>query len=85
MVSGTADVAQQRRDERCDAQNPEWYVRLTQLDPLGRVAGGLRCSLRWQALGAIDVEEEEKWTLDELGIDFPAEWASNEFLQGRNW
>lgn len=38
-----------------------------------------------QALGAIDMEEEDKWTLEELGIDFPAEWASNEFLEGRNW
>lgn len=41
--------------------------------------------LSWQALGAIDVEEEDKWTLEELGIDFPTEWASNEFLEGRNW
>ena len=39
----------------------------------------------WQALGAIDAEEEDKWTLEELGIDFPTEWASNEFLEGRNW
>lgn len=38
-----------------------------------------------QALGAIDVEEEDKWTLEELGIDFPTEWASNQFLEGRNW
>lgn len=46
--------------------------------------GWWRCCL-WQALGAIDVEEEDKWTLEELGIDFPTEWASNEFLEGRNW
>lgn len=38
-----------------------------------------------QALGAIDAEEEDKWTLEELNIDFPNEWASNEFLEGRNW
>lgn len=45
-----------------------------------------RMALLWcQALGAIDMEEEDKWTLEELGIDFPAEWASNEFLEGRNW
>lgn len=38
-----------------------------------------------QALGAIDTEEENKWTLDELNIEFPHEWASSEFLEGRNW
>lgn len=38
-----------------------------------------------QALGVIDTEEEDRWTLDELGIDFPNEWASSEFLEGRNW
>lgn len=38
-----------------------------------------------QALGAIDMAEEERWTLEELDIDFPQEWASSEFLEGRNW
>lgn len=38
-----------------------------------------------KALGAIDMDEEDKWTLEELDIDFPTEWASNEFLEGRNW
>lgn len=40
---------------------------------------------RGQAFGAIDFKEEDRWTLDELGIDFPHEWASSEFLEGRNW
>ncbi|CAM9162703.1 unnamed protein product [Scytosiphon promiscuus] len=50
---------------------PPWYEQL--------IKGG------GKALGAIDTEEEDRWTLEELGIDFPAEWASNEFLEGRNW
>ncbi|CAM9226495.1 unnamed protein product, partial [Choristocarpus tenellus] len=36
-------------------------------------------------LGDLDLHEEENWTLEELGIDFPKEWASSEFLEGRNW
>eukprot|EP00903_Cladosiphon_okamuranus_P014837 g13738.t1 len=50
---------------------PAWYEQLI-------IGGG-------KALGAIDVEEEDKWTLEELGIDFPKEWASNEYLEGRHW
>ncbi|CAM9189853.1 unnamed protein product, partial [Laminaria digitata] len=53
------------------AEAPAWYERLIQ-------GGG-------KALGAIDTQEEDKWTLDELNIDFPKEWASSEFLEGRNW
>ncbi|CAM9402960.1 unnamed protein product [Ectocarpus sp. 12 AP-2014] len=57
--------------ERPAGHAPAWYEQL--------IKGG------GKALGAIDAEEEESWTLEELNIDFPNEWASNEFLEGRNW
>ncbi|CBN80088.1 conserved unknown protein [Ectocarpus siliculosus] len=57
--------------ERPAGHAPAWYEQL--------IKGG------GKALGAIDAEEEDRWTLEELNIDFPNEWASNEFLEGRNW
>ena len=37
-----------------------------------------------QALGVVDTDQEE-WSLNDLDIDFPKEWASSEFMDGRNW
>ncbi len=36
-------------------------------------------------LGVFDGDEDARIDFDELGITFPKEWASSEFMDGRDW
>ncbi len=36
-------------------------------------------------LGIFDGDEDARVNFDELGITFPKEWASSEFMDGRDW
>jgi hypothetical protein len=58
-------------DRQKSRQGGNWYEKLL--------------SQQARKLGVFDADDDMDCSIEELGIAFPKEWASSEFLEGRDW